>query len=127
MVVLVDRFIFNPSHKTSEANKTKVRVVAFVTLLSIVAVAGVQYIIDVYNPRSYTTLPEYACPEDMPASECSQLDLTCGNGITDPGEDCQNCAFDAGCPSGLVCGNIGGGEEITCHYPAGLCLASPVD
>lgn len=69
--------------------------------------------------------PEYVCPEGMPQSECAQLTLTCGNGVVDPGEDCQNCAFDAGCAAGLVCGNISGGEEYTCHYPAGLCLAGP--
>jgi hypothetical protein len=69
--------------------------------------------------------PSYICPEGMPASDCAQLKLTCGNGVVDPGEDCKNCAFDAGCPSGLVCGNISGGDEYTCHYPAGLCLAGP--
>ncbi len=69
--------------------------------------------------------PEYVCAEGMPQSECAQLKLTCGNGVIDPGEDCHNCAFDAGCASGLVCGNISGGQEYTCHYPAGLCLAGP--
>lgn len=69
--------------------------------------------------------PEYVCTEGMPQSECAQLILTCGNGVIDPGEDCNNCAFDAGCASGLVCGNISGGQEFTCHYPAGLCLAGP--
>ncbi len=69
--------------------------------------------------------PEYVCAEGLPQSECAQLKLTCGNGVIDPGEDCNNCAFDAGCASGLVCGNISGGQEFTCHYPAGLCLAGP--
>jgi hypothetical protein len=69
--------------------------------------------------------PEYVCPAGMPQSECAQLTITCGNGVVDPGEDCRNCAFDAGCASGLVCGNISGGDEYTCHYPAGLCLAGP--
>ncbi len=69
--------------------------------------------------------PEYVCPEGMPRSECAQLVLTCGNGVVDPGEDCRNCAFDGGCASGLVCGNLGGGDNYACHYPAGLCLAGP--
>jgi len=69
--------------------------------------------------------PEYVCSDGQPASECAQLLLTCGNGVIDPNESCQNCAFDAGCPSGLVCGNISGADEYTCHYPAGLCLAGP--
>ncbi len=69
--------------------------------------------------------PEYACPEGQPAAKCAQLKLTCGNGVVDQGEDCKDCPFDAGCPSGLVCGNIGGGGEYACHYPAGLCLAGP--
>jgi hypothetical protein len=69
--------------------------------------------------------PKYVCPEGMPQSDCAQLTITCGNGVIDPGEDCHNCAFDAGCASGLVCGNISGGQEYTCHYPAGLCLAGP--
>ncbi len=69
--------------------------------------------------------PRYVCIDGQPASECAQLILTCGNGVTDPGETCQNCAFDSGCPSGLVCQNISGADEYTCHYPAGLCLAGP--
>ncbi|HEY4698839.1 MAG TPA: hypothetical protein VIH27_00500 [Nitrososphaerales archaeon] len=69
--------------------------------------------------------PAYTCAEGLPASQCAQLKLTCGNGAVDPGEDCKVCAFDAGCSSGLVCGNISGGDEFTCHYPAGLCLAGP--
>jgi hypothetical protein len=69
--------------------------------------------------------PQYVCSDGQPASECAQLKLTCGNGVTDPGETCQNCAFDSGCPSGLICGNISGVDEYTCHYPAGLCLAGP--
>ena len=71
--------------------------------------------------------PAYVCLGGMPASECAQLKLTCGNAIIDPGEQCNNCAFDAGCPSGLVCGNVDGGENYVCHYPAGLCLAGPND
>jgi hypothetical protein len=103
-----------------------------ISLTLVVLVAGVSISVFALNNTAGTRVvpllpnaPEYVCPEGMPASECAQLELTCGNGVTDPGEDCQNCAFDAGCPSGLVCGNIGGGEEVTCHYPAGLCLAGP--
>ena len=69
--------------------------------------------------------PQYVCSDGQPASECAQLKLTCGNGVTDPNETCQNCAFDSGCSSGLICGNISNGDEYTCHYGAGLCLAGP--
>lgn len=67
--------------------------------------------------------PQFVCPEGAPAAECAQLELTCGNGVIDPGEDCRNCAFDAGCPSSLVCGDISNSGKYVCHYPAGLCLA----
>ncbi len=70
--------------------------------------------------------PQFVCPEGAPAAECAQLALTCGNGIIDPGEDCRNCAFDAGCPSSLVCGDISNAGSYVCHYPAGLCLAEQI-
>lgn len=101
-----------------------------VTLVALVM--GVSISVFALNNTNSTTVtarlpnaPEYVCPDGQPASECAQLKLTCGNGITDPGEDCQNCAFDSGCPSGLVCGNISGNDDYICHYPAGLCLAGP--
>lgn len=103
-----------------------------VTITFVLLVMGANIWVFIINNPSNTelipTLPnphEYVCSEDQSASECSQMKLTCGNGITDPGEDCQNCAFDTGCPSGLVCGNISGGDDYICHYPAGLCLAGP--
>ena len=95
-------------------------------------IMGVSISVFALNNTNSTTVvsmlpnaPEYACRDGQPASECAQLKLTCGNGIIDPGEDCQNCAFDSGCPSGLVCGNISGSNDYICHYPAGLCLAGP--
>ena len=67
--------------------------------------------------------PKFVCPEGAPAAECAQLELTCGKGVIDPGEHCRNCAFDAGCPSSLVCGDLSNAGNYICHYPAGLCLA----
>lgn len=100
----------------------------------VVLITGTSYAVMTFanpsGPGAVALLPNapaYVCPEGMPASECAQLKLTCGNGVIDPGEDCRNCAFDAGCASSLVCGNVGGGEEYICHYPAGLCLAGPND
>lgn len=100
-----------------------------ITLVTLVIGANI-WISIINNPNDTTIppdpfLPPYVCQDGQPASECAQLRLTCGNGRNDPGEDCKNCAFDNGCPSGLICGNINGGEDYTCHYPAGLCLADP--
>ncbi len=109
--------------------KKKILIVA-ATLL--VLVIGVSFSVYATSNTSSGTFqarlpnaPEYVCPAGIPHSTCAQLTITCGNGVIDPGEDCHNCAFDAGCASGLVCGNISGGQEYTCHYPAGLCLAGP--
>ncbi len=109
------------------AKKTILIVATIVTLIAGVSLS-VFALTNTDRPKVASLLPNapaYVCPQGMPPSECAQLKLTCGNGVVDPGEDCRNCAFDAGCPSGLVCGDIGGGEVYTCHYPAGLCLAGP--
>lgn len=109
------------------ARKTFIIVITLAALISGASISVFAFT-NTGGPRAAPLLPNapaYVCPEGMPPSECAQLKLTCGNGVIDPGEDCLNCAFDAGCPSGLVCGNISGGEEYTCHYPAGLCLAGP--
>tara|TARA_B100000315_G_C14474507_1_gene539953 strand:+ start:307 stop:648 length:342 start_codon:yes stop_codon:yes gene_type:complete len=106
--------------------------VYIVTITFASLVMGANIWISVINNPSGTivtpippNVPEYVCKEDQSASECAQLKLTCGNGIPDSGEDCQNCSIDNGCPSGLLCGNLNGGEYYICHYPAGLCLADP--
>lgn len=108
--------------------KKKLLIVAATLTVLIIGVSFSVYATSTTSGKAAPLLPnapEYVCAEGMPQSECAQLVLTCGNGVIDPGEDCNNCAFDAGCASGLVCGNISGGQEFTCHYPAGLCLAGP--
>jgi hypothetical protein len=109
--------------------KKKILIVSTTLIVLIIGVSFSVYALNnTSRPQSASLLPnapKYVCLEGMPQSECAQLKLTCGNGIIDPGEDCHNCPFDAGCASGLVCGNISGGQEYTCHYPAGLCLAGP--
>lgn len=110
-------------------NQKKFLIVA-VTLGSLVIGVSISLFV-INNPSSTIVTPpppnphEYVCPEGQPASVCSQLKLTCGNGIADPGEDCRNCGFDMGCPSGLICGDIMGSEDYICHYPAGLCSPGP--
>ena len=29
----------------------------------------------------------------------------CGNGVVDPGENCENCEADASCPGNMICVN----------------------
>ncbi|MCL5316924.1 MAG: hypothetical protein M1503_01465 [Thaumarchaeota archaeon] len=61
----------------------------------------------------------------MPQTECAQLKLTGGNGVIDHGEDCNNCAFDASCARGLVCGRVNNSLDYTCHTPTGLERSAP--
>lgn len=80
------------------------------------------------SPRPHTGPrgpPEYDCAIGTPPSECAQLKITCGNGVVDPYETCNNCAFDAGCAAGTVCFRANGSHIYTCNYPAGRCITGP--
>lgn len=76
------------------------------------------------RPRR-VTIPEYDCAIGMPPSECAQLKITCGNGVIDPVEDCNNCPIDAGCASGLFCGKVNESQAYTCNTQAGLWGSHP--
>jgi hypothetical protein len=103
-------------------------------LLSVIIVLGVGVGLSVYTltkPKAIAPLPllpdapKYVCAEGTPQSECAQLKLTCGNGVIDYGETCNNCAFDAGCASGLICGQVNNSLDYACRSPVGMTRSGP--
>ncbi|MCL4436841.1 MAG: hypothetical protein M1503_12505 [Thaumarchaeota archaeon] len=111
------------------ANQKKVLIMLAVILIVGISLGFLVYTLTKPKPISpYPLLPnapKYVCAESLPQAECAQLKLTCGNGIIDPYETCNNCAFDAGCAAGLICGRANGTQDYTCKYPVGLCITSP--
>lgn len=105
----------------------------FLVLLFVIIVLGIGAGLSAYTlTKPKTTIapllpgaPEYVCPDGMPQAECAQLKLTCGNGVIDPGEDCNKCAFDASCASGLICGRVNNSLDYACRRPTGLDRTSP--
>ncbi len=111
-------------------NQKKLLVTLVVLLVLVIGVSFSVYALSYKEHRVITGPgrfygPTYDCPEDMPPYECAQLKLTCGNGVIDPGEDCHNCGFDAGCGAGLICGRVNGTQDYACKYPVGLCITGP--
>ncbi len=45
----------------------------------------------------------------------------CGNGVIDPGEDCENCQADVQCPPGTVCANAVCQPVGACCFENGAC------
>lgn len=65
------------------------------------------------------TGPPYRCASWMPDDLCAKLQQSCANGVCEPWERCNTCAFDCGCGGSQICNT----ETGRCHSPAEVCAA----
>jgi hypothetical protein len=52
---------------------------------------------------------------------CACASGTCGNGVRDPGEQCDPMANPSGCATGMICGEPGTAQQCTCFTQSGTC------